>query len=363
MNSILHITRPALLAILLTSTAIAAQFTISTGETKWQLPPGQITAGSNPREVLTKAWAAMKTARSFRFRIERLSASPDHTAVAEYVSPDRYHSTQKDQETIIIGDVLYEKKGDKPWRKTGRIGNGDGIATLVLIAPKQKWGDSMKTAKDIKLLGADTIDGVESLLYQYDLYDSPRNTMLMKMKVWVAVADGLVRKVEGQFQLELPKVTLICTYYDYDADIKIEPPELLAGLPVPETVQVDPRLQPERRDLGSGDGMGIGPGRGNLNPDGSAKTVISKPVLLNRPTPVYPDEARRNNVQGVVRLRVLVGEDGLIKRVSVIAGLPDGLNEAAMKAAQKMKFRPAMNDGKPVAYWLNNVLIEFIIKR
>jgi TonB family protein len=387
MNSILRITHPALLAILLTSTALAAQFTISTSKIRRQLPPGQITAGSDPREVLTKAWAAMDTVKSFRFRMECLPNLPDRTAVTEYVSPDRYHTTQKNQETIVIGNDLYEKTGDKPWRKIGdRIDNGDGTASVVIKEPKQKQDDSMKTARDIKLIRAEKIDGVESLLYEYDVYDSSGNLMFMKMKVWVGVTDGLLRRAEGQVQVEPNKVTMVFTYYDYNADIKIEPPELLAELPGPEPVQVAPRLRPNRdatlrpgspvaipglpspgigsgSGMGSGNGTGVGPGRGNPNPDGSAKTVDSKPVLLNRPMPAYTDEARDNEVQGVVRLRVLVGEDGSVKRVAVITGLPDGLNEAAVQTAQKMKFRPAMKDGKPVAYWFNNISIEFNLKR
>jgi TonB family protein len=177
-------------------------------------------------------------------------------------------------------------------------------------------------------------------------------------------------------------------------------------LPVPETVQVDPRLQPKRDDLmptglptgiegppspgpgtgggmgsgsgggmGSGDGTGVGPGRGynmgggdpslgggNLNPDGSAKSVDSKPVLLNRPQPLYTEEARKNKIQGTVRVRILVGVDGRVKRASIVTGLPDGLNEMALQAAHRMQFKPAMKSGQPVAFWVNNVLIEFNIR-
>lgn len=176
-------------------------------------------------------------------------------------------------------------------------------------------------------------------------------------------------------------------------------------LPVPETVQVDPRLQPKRDDLmptglptgiegppsagpgkgggmgdgsgggmGSGDGTGVGPGRGynmgggdpslggGTNPDGTAKSVDSKPALLNRPQPLYTEEARKNKIQGTVRVRVLVGADGRVKRASIVTGLPDGLNEMALQAAHRMLFRPATKNGQPVAYWVNNVLIEFNIR-
>jgi hypothetical protein len=56
---------------------------------------------------------------------------------------------------------------------------------------------------------------------------------------------------------------------------------------------------------------------------------------------------------------VLVGDDGLVKRTLVVApGLPFGLNEKAIEAARRMKFKPAILDGKPVAYWIP-VEVEF----
>ncbi len=168
------------------------------------------------------------------------------------------------------------------------------------------------------------------------------------------------------------------------------------ALPVPETVQVDPRLQPKRDDLaptglptgvlgppsagpgegggmgtgknggmGSGDGTGVGPGRGfnmgggdprlgggDFNADGSAKSVDSRPMALNRPRPNYTEEARKNKIQGVVRARALVGADGGVKQVRVISGLSDGLNEEAILAVKQMRFKPATKNGQPVPYWV-----------
>ena len=110
----------------------------------------------------------------------------------------------------------------------------------------------------------------------------------------------------------------------------------------------------------SGAGYGAGaPGPGGLSPSvlkppdspGSAvRDVDSKPVMLNHVTPRYTEEARNNNIQGTVTLRVLVDATGAVKRVNIIRGLPDGLNEKAVEAAYQVKFKPAMKDGKPVPY-------------
>ena len=66
----------------------------------------------------------------------------------------------------------------------------------------------------------------------------------------------------------------------------------------------------------------------------------------------YTDEARMNNITGVVRFRILVGADGSIKKAKLISGLPYGLTEQAIEAVKKIKIEPGMHEGKPVDYWL-----------
>ena len=64
-------------------------------------------------------------------------------------------------------------------------------------------------------------------------------------------------------------------------------------------------------------------------------------------------EARENNVRGTVVLRVLFQADGTISDITIVRGLPHGLNEKAIEAAQKVRFRPAVKDGKPVSVYGN----------
>jgi TonB family protein len=90
----------------------------------------------------------------------------------------------------------------------------------------------------------------------------------------------------------------------------------------------------------------------DFNPDGSAKRVDLRPVALTRPRPYYTEEARHNKTQGRIRIRALVGADGKVKEVSIVSGLPDGLNQEAERAAKDMMFKPAMKDGVPVPYWV-----------
>jgi TonB family protein len=131
----------------------------------------------------------------------------------------------------------------------------------------------------------------------------------------------------------------------------------------PELVKFIASDTKESTGPGSGGGMGMGAGVGpGYNPSAyntprssetnTVKSVDSRPQALNRVTPGYTDEARNNKVQGIVRLRILVDETGNVKDVRVTIGLPDGLTEKAMEAARKMQFKPAMKDGKPVAFWM-----------
>ena len=125
--------------------------------------------------------------------------------------------------------------------------------------------------------------------------------------------------------------------------------------------------------VGPGTGPGFGPGRygdqgddeyngrgGRTGRDATA-AVDTKPVALNAPRPNYTEEARQHKVQGVVRARVLIGGDGLIKQVRISRGLPDGLNEEAIRAARQMRFKPAMKDGQAVSFW-TTLDVEFNLR-
>ena len=103
--------------------------------------------------------------------------------------------------------------------------------------------------------------------------------------------------------------------------------------------------------IGSGQGDGLGSGRGNGIgdiPEIKKKKVKFRSVqLLSKPRAKYTDIARQNQVQGKISLRIEFKKDGKIGKISVVQGLPDGLNEEAVKAAEQIKFEPAVRNGKP----------------
>ncbi len=69
--------------------------------------------------------------------------------------------------------------------------------------------------------------------------------------------------------------------------------------------------------------------------------------ILSKPTPVYTDEARAKHIEGEVLLEVVFGAAGKIQVLRVVRGLGHGLDDAAVHAAEQIRFKPALKDGQP----------------
>src|SRR5262249_47028115 len=78
-------------------------------------------------------------------------------------------------------------------------------------------------------------------------------------------------------------------------------------------------------------------------------SVSLRPTVLFREKAQYTQEAKDNKVEGTVILSAVFGVDGRIGEIGVIQGLPNGLTQSAIEAATKMRFEPAMKDGRPVS--------------
>jgi TonB family protein len=77
--------------------------------------------------------------------------------------------------------------------------------------------------------------------------------------------------------------------------------------------------------------------------------AASVPVSIqSKPNPVYTAEARQHRVEGEVLLNVVFTADGKVRVLNVVRGLGYGLDEAAQRAVQGLKFSPAQREGKPV---------------
>ncbi len=119
-------------------------------------------------------------------------------------------------------------------------------------------------------------------------------------------------------------------------------PDQLDSQPV--TSAIEPL--PEQPRVARGDLVEPGPG-------------VTAPTVVKRPQPRYPDAARRIGRTAVVALRLLVDEEGKVAEIQQIgakAGM--GFDRAALSAAEKTTWQPAMVEDVPVKMWVD-LRIEF----
>jgi len=81
--------------------------------------------------------------------------------------------------------------------------------------------------------------------------------------------------------------------------------------------------------------------------------AVTKPAdrpveIVFKPTPEYTDEARSARIEGTVSLELEFSAAGDIRVLRIVRGLGHGLDEAAQRAALRMRFKPAQSDGRPV---------------
>jgi TonB family protein len=84
----------------------------------------------------------------------------------------------------------------------------------------------------------------------------------------------------------------------------------------------------------------------------TAKDVTRKAVINHKPEPHYTADARRNNLTGTVRLRMVLAADGTVRQIVPLTTLPDGLTEQAIAAARDIEFTPASKDGRAVSQYV-----------
>ena len=154
-------------------------------------------------------------------------------------------------------------------------------------------------------------------------------------------------------------------------------PKEMPSLPVEQTIVVAPEVvlphggqigdpaSPFSKWLSDGPGGPTGIGKGccggvgdfagphfGSGPPGvypAGKLGVTVPQAIYSPEPSFSDEARKAKVQGVVTLLLVVGKDGRTYNIRVGQSLGMGLDEKAIEAVSRWRFKPAMLGGQPVA--------------
>ena len=118
-----------------------------------------------------------------------------------------------------------------------------------------------------------------------------------------------------------------------------EPPQSLVTSPKPESRESQQPAQPAQAAQAA-------------NAPNKNAGVVRKALIVYKPEPGYTEIARRNNVQGTVKIRAVLASDGRVKNISVVTLLPDGLTELAVNAARHILFLPAEKDGRAASQYV-----------
>jgi TonB family protein len=92
-------------------------------------------------------------------------------------------------------------------------------------------------------------------------------------------------------------------------------------------------------------------------PQAQVPAEVMEKLLVHRVEPVYPADARKANLQGIIALDIVVGRDGSVVSMHALNG-PDVLARAAMDALRWWKFEPYRMNGEPAAVE-TTVAVEF----
>jgi len=88
---------------------------------------------------------------------------------------------------------------------------------------------------------------------------------------------------------------------------------------------------------------------GATQPIGNQRIIspqITERLLVTRIEPEYPEQAKKDHVEGPVILEAWVGKDGTVEKLTAVSGNPE-LVGAATQAVQQWHFRPFLRDGRP----------------
>jgi periplasmic protein TonB len=86
------------------------------------------------------------------------------------------------------------------------------------------------------------------------------------------------------------------------------------------------------------------------------------PVAMTPIRPVYPEIAQEAGIEGVIVVQAFIDEKGRVKDTQILKGVPNtGLDEAAMDAIRKTRFKPAKQRERAVGVWIS-IPVNFRLK-
>lgn len=113
-------------------------------------------------------------------------------------------------------------------------------------------------------------------------------------------------------------------------------------------VALTPRSSANRtvQQAGFGDADVPAPPTVQSRPASQAVKVVPAEIL-SKPVPTYTEDARAKRIEGEVLLEVVFEASGRLRVLRVVRGLGHGLDDSAIRAAEQIRFKPALKDGQP----------------
>ena len=159
----------------------------------------------------------------FTAKMNGQAAAGSMSMTLEYQAPDKFHmvgvdpASHNQTEMIMIGKVLYLQSGGR-WMKMPNTA-GASMPNMRQYFDEQ----GLKSLKDVKYEGDDTLDGAPMHIYSYQNTQTNANMPFpFTSKIWVGSTDGLPHKIEVTYENgQLKSMTI---NYDFDKPVEIKPP-------------------------------------------------------------------------------------------------------------------------------------------
>lgn len=155
------------------------------------------------------------------------------------------------------------------------------------------------------------------------------------------------------------------------AEPNIAPPSIGIPTPVPDEEAVEDVRFATRAELAELTAPVVAPNTGGgsdsvvVDPNALAEeyfpqagefvAVEEQPVKIYEEKPITPELAVLTGTTGIVWIQALVDKEGKVRDARVLkpSGSKVGFEEAALEAALKNRYKPAIQNGRPVAVWIS----------
>jgi outer membrane lipoprotein-sorting protein len=179
----------------------------------------RIVADRDQAEIFSKAISAQLAAKSYRVRMESTRESERSARLLEHVSPQCFRVVSDTDEIIIVGQSTFQRVTGRAWQ---RIPFDVGSVIGQFLNPNVIEELTQGTA--VTFNGTEMLDEQLMLVFQ-SIHPKALGTDITTIsKIWISEETGLLCRMEMESEVKGIQTRTVSVYFDYNADIQIEPP-------------------------------------------------------------------------------------------------------------------------------------------